>query len=149
MSDNGATVFAILFIPGFIGMWVLVSRVLSLLGWSQLAERHKAVADPSPQAKRLYWSSMSVGPGLMSVSYSSCINAWIDNDGVYFRPSLMFRLFHPMLFLPWNQMQSVENRPLIIFRRTVLQMHGGTPAISAHGRLGKEILKRWQQLKPQ
>ncbi|HMS20247.1 hypothetical protein [uncultured Sphingorhabdus sp.] len=148
MEQISPALFVPLFMLAFVVMWIIVARFLSLFGWSTLAEHHLAVADPSPNAKRLLWQSMSIGPGFFAVNYGSCINAWFEREGMFLRPSMMFRLFHPMLFLRWNQVQSVEESNFLLFKRVKLQMKGGTPPISATGRLGREIQEQWQRAKP-
>lgn len=148
-SANMVLLVVALFVPTFILMWVLVARIISLMGWTRLAASYAATNEPSPNAKKLTWQSLSFGPGVMSTNYNSCINAWLDHEGLYLRPSLMFRLFHPMLFLRWNQMQSVEETRLFLFKRIKVQMAGDVPAILAAGRLGQEFLSGWQQRRPQ
>jgi hypothetical protein len=148
MEQISPALFVPLFMLAFVFMWIFVAKILSAFGWSALAEHHIATNEPSPNAKRLLWQSMSIGPGYFAVNYGSCINAWFERDGVFLRPSMLFRLFHPMLFLRWNQIQSVEESNFLLFKKVKLQMAGGSPPISATGRLGREILEQWQRAKP-
>jgi hypothetical protein len=135
MNEIPASVFFALFVPFFLGMWILVARILSAFGWSKLADRYTALSAPSPDAKKILWQSASFGDTAMSPNYSSCINAWVDSNGIYLRPSLMFRLFHPMLFLRWNDLQIVEEVNSFFVKSVKIRIAGITPILVARGRL--------------
>ena len=62
-----------------------------------------------PDATRYGSQSLTIGDKLFrAASYNNCMNVWIDRDGFYMRPQLIFRLFHPMLRIRWDQIARVD-----------------------------------------
>ena len=122
--------------------WVAVLAFIALQGWRSVESAYSATSDPPLSARRVYWGSMSFGGSLMSPSYSSCINAWISETGLWLRPSLLFRPFHPMIFIPWARMASIgSERALLLFRRTRIKLVGDVPDLLLAGRLGRAVLE--------
>ena len=129
----------------FVAMWVLVCRIVSLFGWSRLTDRYVARTSPSPSAKSFYWRSISIGSSVFAPGYNGCVNIWLDDTGIFLRPSMMFRLFHPMLFLPWNGVESIEEKKIMIFQQARVQMRGSVPPINFTGGVADALLEHWER----
>ncbi len=94
------------FIPLFIGMWVSISLLLSLIGgWRKLAEVYKA----DEKIEGYKWPSQS-GSTRFGVSYNHCLIIKANNKGIQIGISLMFRLGHPTLFIPWKDVTVTKQK---------------------------------------
>lgn len=91
-----------LFYLGVPVVWVLMSRQLARGGWSKLSRKY--TARMSPHGTRFGWLSGHVG----KTDFSSTLTIWIAEEGLYLRPGLLFRLFHPALLIPWDKIAQVN-----------------------------------------
>jgi len=88
----------------FIGMWVAVTFILSKFGWANLAAHYKT--DQEFIGKRV---------GIISawinwVSYKNALVLKYNDEGIYIKPFLIFRLFHPPLLIPWKDITEVQDK---------------------------------------
>lgn len=126
----------------FVALWVAASRIISWLGWSPLAARF-AFDRPLPDDVKRYGSqSLSIGESLFA-NYNNCVNIWIDQRGLYMRPQIFFRLFHPMLHIRWDQIAKVEVREGFLNRGARLVFRSDTRTITMRGRSGRAIIDTW------
>ena len=81
---------------GFVAFWCLISGLISLGGWSQLA--------PSFRTEKLNggpirsFQSLIIGGG----QYNGALSIGVWDEGLYLRPLLIFRVGHPPLLIPWS-----------------------------------------------
>lgn len=139
MTNGEGVIVAVAVLGGlgfFVGLWVLIIKILSALGWSKYANRHAATGDPPPSAERLRGQSLEFGSGMAPVRYKNAVNAWIDMGGVYLRPLAVFRMFHPMLYLRWTEIEVLE-QTTGWFSRVRIKVSDDLPVIGAYGRLGE------------
>ncbi len=134
----------VLFPVAFAFMWVLMSLFLAQFGWSRLAGRFRSDRPLPRRAQRFLWQSLSVGRKFGSPGYNNCINVWIDDQAIYLRPSLLFRIGHPLLRLKWSEVSAVEPQRILFFRMAELRMKQDVPPISFSGRSGRAIAERWR-----
>jgi hypothetical protein len=113
------------FIPAwcvaFTALWCLVAKTLALLGWQRLARDYRVVAPPVGPQLRL--DQLKVGP----VSYGGIVTATLADEGLALRTSLLFRVGHPPLLIPWQALEPFVERRflwLITYRTTVLARSG-------------------------
>lgn len=91
-----------------------VPAALSFLsGWKQLAERFRLESDFQGRL----WKGQS---GWMRSfgSYNRCLCIGANEQGLYLALDLPFRLFHPPLIVPWNEV-AVRSRKKGIFGSSV------------------------------
>ena len=81
-------------------MWVFVCFIISLTGWHTLARHFRAVSKPNGQ--NFYFQGGNIG----AAQYSGCLNFTIAENGLYLRPILPFRAFHPALLVPWKAFET-------------------------------------------
>lgn len=133
----GFALFALIF-PVF---WVAILRIIASMGWSQVAAAYPAMSDPPSSARRVWWGSMTIGRGVMTANYGSNMTGWLSDTGLWLRPSLCFRLFHPMIYIPWARAQSIEEVRVFLFRRVRVTLAGDVPELRFVGRLGRAVLE--------
>lgn len=87
----------------FLGLYALVMAALSYSGgWGWIGREYRAGGEPTGET--YFWRNLRAGPTWLGKLgyYKRCINATLCYQGVYLTPILLFRLFHPPLFLPWT-----------------------------------------------
>jgi hypothetical protein len=126
------------FFPLFVVMWFSITALLSRTGgWSSLAKQFRAKQAESGES--FNFVSGSMGAKVFPVSYGGCLFITVNNKG--FRLSLLFpfRFQSPPLFIPWSQVESIEEKRLFLTRRTVIRVRNQWPIISVRGRAGQSI----------
>src|SRR3546814_11726490 len=86
-------IFAIGFPLFFVAMWLLVTRILSRVGWSKYLPAFAWDRPIPADARRFSWATMVIGRFPGGVSYRNAINVWIDQRGIYLRPPVFFSMF--------------------------------------------------------
>jgi hypothetical protein len=95
----------LLFPVFFIGMWLFVSVLLSVLsGWRSLARSYPALVPPEGQS--FWFRTGSFG----STNYSSCLHFTSGRAGLFLSVFLLFRPAHPPVFVPWSDVSVVFRR---------------------------------------
>lgn len=90
----------VLFPVFFVGMWCLVSVLLSRMGgWHRLGAKFRALRPANGTRHRM----QSIRLGL--VNYNSCLTIHISDEGLHLATILPFRLAHPPLLIPWSELQ--------------------------------------------
>lgn len=87
-------------------MWCFVVWLLSQVGgWSALAQRYAAGDRPvSGEAHK------SVTGMVGATSYRNILTLHLNEDGFFIEPMALFRIAHPRLFIPW---QEVTDRSIV------------------------------------
>ncbi len=130
----------------FAGLWALMMMFIAQFGWARLASRFRCDRPIPDRAQRFLWQSLTVGRRFGSPGYNNCINVWVDGDAIYLRPSLLFRIGHPLLCLKWSDVASVEIRKVLFFKMTEFRMKQDMPPITFSGRAGRALIERWRAI---
>jgi hypothetical protein len=94
-------IFTFIFPFFFIGMWCFVLRILSYMsGWTQLAERFHH----SKKFQGTYYRFQSVKLG--KVNFRSSLEMGVNDQGLFLIPTIIFRLFHKPLLIPWEEISA-------------------------------------------
>ena len=145
MEQDFPVWLAFLFPVFFVAMWVLVSRIISWMGWSAFVARFAFDRQVPPDATRYGSQSLMIGDKLFrAASYNNCMNIWVDQRGLYLRPQLIFRLFHPLIHIRWDQVVQAEVRTGFLKGGTRLSFKADVPVITMRGRSGQAVAERWQ-----
>ncbi len=118
---------AALFIPFFVGMWVSVCFLLSLIGgWRKLARRYR-----SPGAiEGTKWRNQSAElRGYFKSSYGNCLTVVANEAGLGVSILFLFRVGHPPLFIPWTEI-SVNQETRFFFFKGVRLTFSSEPSVS-------------------
>ena len=89
--------------------WVSLSLVGLITGWSALARRFRRESEP-------YGDSKTAGPFFYTVymrywtHYSSLIRLTAAADALYLSVLFPFRIGHPPLRIPWNEIQFARTK---------------------------------------
>ena len=127
------------------GMVVLVARIISWMGWSKFAQHFRWDRPEPGNAERLGWQTMVIGSFPRAASYRNAMTVWLDDAGIYLRPSLFFRMFHPMLHIGWKEISAIEPRKLMALQSYKVSFVRDLPALTMAGRSGESVLDRWSR----
>jgi hypothetical protein len=126
------------FFPVFALMWLGVCGLLSVLGgWSGLASRFRA-EQPVP-GERLRFVSGSMGNRFYPVSYGSCLFVTVNDAGFGLSILFPFRFLTPPLFIPWNEVTSVEVKRPHFLPYCVIQLRDQWQTIKIRSGAGLRI----------
>jgi hypothetical protein len=126
------------FIPLFIGGWLAMSCLLSLLGgWYRLARRFRGKVRGS--GKLYPFASIGVGQGFGPVTYSHCAFVRFDDSGVSISVFPAFRFFHPPLFIPWNAIAACQRERFFFRKTTAIYFPDTRIRIRFVGKVGRDI----------
>ena len=79
-------------------VWITISFLLSIIGgWFSLSRRYK-----SPRTYYEDRYSFQSAAFRYVVSYNRCLTIGGDEQGLHMSVMLPFRLFHPPIYIPWN-----------------------------------------------
>jgi hypothetical protein len=116
--------FVLLFPFFFVGVWCLVCFLLSQIGgWARLGEKFSATA--APDGKFLYGQSAQFSG---FCNYNRCLTIAIAENGLYLKVWSIFRLGHPPLLIPWDQIQNTKQTSLLWFKKVSFDI--GSPRIA-------------------
>jgi hypothetical protein len=106
----------------FVGMFILVLFILSRRGWIDLAS-HFGYSD--------YFSGDRIGltsASINGVNYNNCLLVKVNEQGIYFKPVFVFRLFHKPILVPWSEIKSIRDKKVLFINLKELVI--GEPAIA-------------------
>lgn len=100
----------------FLGMWIGLLHLFSRWGgWNSLAKHYRSSQPLGGEIFRFRSAKMRGG-----MSYNSCLTVGADFRGLSLAILLPFRLGHPMLFIPWEDVRSEPGRswgiPVVTYR---------------------------------
>lgn len=131
-----------LFFLAFPFFWIAVLGVIASQGWRALAAVYPATSDAPLSARRVRRGSLSIGGKLMSPNYGSSIDGWFTQTGFWLRPILPFRPFHPMIFIPWTRVDSIEETRRMLSKGARIRLTGNVPDLLLFGSLGRAALEQ-------
>ena len=103
--DRHSLRFALLYVSF---LWVAVSIVISYLGgWASLSKRFRFRGQFSGNR----WRGQS-GQMRWIASYGNCLTVGANEDGLYLATFPLFRVGHPPLLIPWNEVSHSKRRLL-------------------------------------
>lgn len=142
-EDKLIWLLPLLFPLFFVGMWLFVARIMSWLGWSKFA-RDFQWEGPIPEgATHFSFATMVIGGWPSAASYRNAIHVWLDERGIFLRPLLLFRMFHPPLHIGWDAVEEVQPRKLL---RQIYQIRlaRGLPMLTFGEKGGRALFEHWQ-----
>lgn len=117
--DQHQAVFWIIFPLYFVGLWLLVSAVISYIGgWTTLAKEYRNTAKVFGEC----WTRQS-GQMRWLASYGSCLTLGADEAGFYLATMPLFRYRHPPLFIPWDRI-AIARRRFLFFEFIEFRLGG-------------------------
>ncbi len=120
MNDWIKQYFPIFFPLFFVASWtVSLYLVAAASGWRLLATRFRAQGSFTGQTWRMQFARMR----WMS-NYNGALTIGADTTGLFMVPMMVFRLWHPPLFIPWTEITLVGTRQVLFF--TLVEFRLGT-----------------------
>ncbi|MFB3896303.1 MAG: hypothetical protein ACE14V_08370 [bacterium] len=129
-SQNVTAVYNILIFTIFVfGMVLLSFFINSFRGsWDKLAQYYRFQG--KYKGKKYYMKSLGTGGFIHYRQYSFCITIGVNNEGLYLSFFPLFRFAHYPLFIPWNEIERVEEANLLFSFRTYKLRFKQTPEIT-------------------
>jgi hypothetical protein len=136
MEENWLPILIALgFLIVFPLFWMSISMLISLCGWRWLAAQYP---EPGPfQGAYRTWKSGMVGLS----RYNHVLHVGADSDGLALRVMFLFRVGHPPLFIPWDDVASAERRGVFLFRHVQLRFKRSSVALRLQGRDLEDYLR--------
>jgi hypothetical protein len=134
--------FAALFAVAFPFFWIAIIALIANRGWRQIAQAYPATSDPPLSARRWRFVSLNIGGSMRSPNYGSSVVAWTTETGFWLRPWLVFRPFHPTIYIPWARVVSVTRERRLVGERIRVTLAGDVPELLFVGALGRAMLDR-------
>lgn len=145
-SAGGQTIDPAIIVPlallAFPLFWIAILGIIASAGWRAVAAAYPATSDPPLSARRVRFGSLSIGGKLMSPNYGSSVDGWFAQAGFWLRPVLPFRPFHPMIFVPWARVESIEEERRLLRNLVRVRLAGDVPDLLLLGSLGRAALER-------
>lgn len=132
------------FWPFFVLILLLGLGALPFLsGWRSLAKKFPAWAPADGQ--RFYFVSAKVGKHLwFRVNFGASLSLIVGPGGLHV--SCLFPLC-PAFFVPWSEVESVEDRSSALSRRTVVRFRGSPVVFAFRGAVGPVVAATYADAK--
>ena len=91
---------------GFLSIWILSGYLLAKLsGWDRLSDEFRAGRKFDGS-----WAWFTSVQMRYRITYSNVIHIGFDEYGLHLKVLFPFRIGHPRLFIPWNEIQILALR---------------------------------------
>jgi hypothetical protein len=125
-------------------MWLGISLLLAFLsGWFSLAKRFRNTQKLTGDNLR-FVSALMGSPGWIPVNYRSCLFITITDPGFKLSVFFPFQLFHPPLFIPWQQVKSVASQSGLFSDNAVVCIQESSIKLRVIGRSGQSLIKAFE-----
>jgi hypothetical protein len=136
------------FFPLFMGGWLAISCLLSLIGgWHALAQKYRSTVSSS--GKLFSFEALGLGRGFGPVSYRGCLFVRLDSAGIGLSIFPLFRFFHPRLFIPWSAVSDCKQERFFFMNCTAVYISEPPVRMLFRGRLGRELYEYRNHVKYQ
>jgi hypothetical protein len=102
----------------FAALWVGIAYWIALIGgWRLLAKRFRMQGTFSGQK----WNMQSARMRALS-HYNNALTVGANDSGLFIVPFIMFRAWHPALFVPWTEISVIQATQLFFFKFVELRL---------------------------
>src|ERR1700674_2780329 len=116
--NNHPTAIAFIFPVFFVALWCTILFLISQAsGWAALARRFGLTSTFTGQTWAWKRARMRWG-----TNYKNCLTIGCDPMGLYLSVMVLFRLFHPPLLLPWQEVSLRRHRKILFFKYVELSL---------------------------
>lgn len=109
----------------FIGMWILITFIVSKMGWADLVANYQS--DAVFTGNRVGIISASIN----KTNYNNALILKYNEEGIYLKPILIFRLFHKPVLIPWKEIKEVRDKKILFY--TYKELIVGQPFVATIG----------------
>lgn len=143
MTDTQIILLVIVCIPLAMLFWCGVIGLLSLYGgWISLGKTWRTT--PPTPGKEFDFASVSVGLPYAPVNYKGCVTTTVNAEGIGLSVMILFRPFHPPLFIPWSAFASVEPVRYFYMQGARLTLRDRTRRITLYGEPANAALSAYR-----
>ena len=123
------------FFAFFLGMWIYIGFMVGQVsGWGQLSRYYRANNPFDGERWRLRSGRMRFLTG-----YNNCLTIGANSQGLYLAMLLLFRIGHPSLFIPWQDI-SVKTGKTLLWCWTEFHFRQAPGVyLRVFGKLGQQI----------
>ena len=135
------------FLPLFLALLFAIGALLTLgSGWRTLSHRFPAI--DQVEGARFHFASAKMGRvPWFPVNYGGCLIVTVSPKGLALSTYLPFRFLCPEFFVPWTQVESVEERATALSRRTVVRIRGSPVRIAFRGTAGQGVMTMYARVR--
>jgi hypothetical protein len=135
----------LVFVVFFVTMWPTVCALLARLsGWQTLAIRFGVKGEVIGEQFR--YGSGSIGSSSwFPVGYRNCLNVTVSESGLGLALLVLFRFSSPAMFIPWEQVESVEDGRVWLVRCAIVRVRGTSTRIGLQGKPGQSALAAYER----
>lgn len=141
-----------LFLILFALFWLLIMKMIAMMGWEKFSRRQTSDARLPDGAKRYGMQSLFIGQNgrRSAASYKGGMNIYIDRSGLFMRPIWLVRWFHPLLHFRWQEIKSIslETDKLVLgfkVQTYIIDVGHGQPSLTVTQPAGRKIYEAWCQ----
>ena len=133
------------FVAFFVTLWLCICALLARLsGWRALATRFRSHGDVVGEQFR-YCSGSIGSSSWFPVGYRNCLCVTVSDSGLGLSLLFLFRVFSPDLFIPWEQIESVEDDRVWLVRCAMVRICGTPTRIGLQGTPGQSVLASYEK----
>lgn len=105
IDHNLGIVLPIYFVTLWTGIYFFIAKSG---GWRLLARRFRMNSSFVGEKWSMQSAAMRFG-----VSYNNCLTVGANSMGLFVQPMILFRLWHPPLFVPWSEIRRFPKKRLL------------------------------------
>lgn len=126
-------------LPLFVVLWTGLSALLATLaGWPWLAKRFASEQPVTGETFR--FASGSMGATIwLPVSYRCSLFYTVADSGLHMSVLVLFRLLSPPLFIPWEQVASINQERVWLLNTSVIRLRDTPIMIMVRGRVADAV----------
>jgi hypothetical protein len=131
----------------FLGLWAAVTGLIAVLGgWQALSAEYRAPDDfvLAPEDRFRMRSLQLRTVPLLPARYKGCITLGVTSRGLYLRPMVFFRLFHPPLLIPWTAVDDLKDGHFLWSQWTDIVLRGHDTRLRLFGGVGDLVRTEWR-----
>jgi hypothetical protein len=130
------------FFISFVLLWIAVGFIVAQLsGWAELAHHYRATNRFEGRKLRFRSSKMR-----LNMQYNNCLTVGLNAQTMYLAVLLPFRIGHPPLTIPWNEVTTATGKTLWWTWTEFRFQQAPSVWIRFYGKLGEEHLFSSQTL---
>ena len=109
----------------FIGMWILITFIISKMGWAGLVANYACTETFTGTRVGI------ISAGINNANYNNSLVLKYNEEGIYLKPVLLFRLFHKPVLIPWKEIIEVRDKKILFY--TYKELIVGQPFVAIIG----------------
>lgn len=142
-SKRMNAVDALLFVVFFALFWCAVNFVSSILsGWSSLRNIYSTPIQSGKIISKRNFASVSFGNSPFLTRFTYSMNVRVYSNGICLQPISIFRMFKPLLTIPWESIYDAQKSESFIFSFN-FRVKGAWPKIFIYENIGRIVAEQY------